>query len=417
METQKHGNQIARLLKNQKDYWKKRYIVRWTKLGDESTKFFHAAATKRYRFNTITSLDTKDGRMATDHIEKAAMIWEEFRKRLSCTIESQIQFNLDGLIQQHTLHHIDAPFTDEDVDKVVSKMPLDKAPDLDGFNGLFLRKCWHIIKQDIYILCRDFFMGNVSLQAINNSFITLVPKVNTSTNLNEFRPISLINCVVKIITKMLGERLQSVIIPMVHQNQYSFIKSRTIQHYLAWAFEFNHQCQQSKQEIVLIKLDFTKAFDTIQHNSIIAIMKQLGFSNQWLKWISNILPSASISVLLNGAHGKSLQCKRGVRQGDPHSPLLFVLAADLLQHIINKAHNQGLLHLPIQSSDNAGFPIIQYVDDTIIFLKASQKELLCLRALLESFTQSTSLRVNYAKTKMVPINLSPKKVEIMAGLC
>jgi hypothetical protein len=301
------------------------------------------------------------------------------------------------------------------VDKVVSKMPLDKAPSLDGFNGLFLRKCWHIIKQDIYTLCGDFFMGNVSLQAINNSFITLVPKVNTSMNLNEFRPISLINCVVKIITKMLGERLQSVIIPMVHQNQYGFIKSRTIQDCLAWAFEFIHQCQQSKQEIVLIKLDFTKAFDTIQHNSIIDIMKQLGFSNQWLKWISNILASASTSVLLNGAPGKSLQCKRGVRQGDPSSPLLFVLAADLLQHIINKARNQGLLHLPIQSSDNAGFPIIQYVDDTII-LKASQKELLCLRALLESFTQSSSLRVNYAKTGMVPINLSPKKVEIMAGV-
>jgi hypothetical protein len=83
---------------------------------------------------------------------------------------------------------------------------------------------------------------------------------------------------------------------------------------------------------------------------------------------------------------------------------------------VNKAHSQGFLQLPIPSYDNAGFPIIQYADDTIILLKASQKELLCLKALLETFAQSTGLRVNFAKTGMVPINLSLEKTKIMAGV-
>jgi hypothetical protein len=140
------------------------------------------------------------------------------------------------------------------------------------------------------------------------------------------------------------------------------------------AFEYIHHCQHSKQEIVLIKLDFTKEFYTIEHNSIIQIMQQLGFSSRWLEWTSNILNSAITSVLLNGVPGKNLTYKRGVRQRDPISPLLFVLAADLLQCITNKAHAQGLLTLLIPSHDNATFLIIQYADDTIIVMKASQRE-------------------------------------------
>jgi hypothetical protein len=150
-----------------------------------------------------------------------------------------------------------------------------------------------------------------NIQAINSSFITLVPKVNSLTRVNDFRPISLINYVVKIITKLLGERLQSVIIRFVHQIQYGFIKSRTIQDYLAWTFEYIQQCQRSRQEILIIKLDFTKAFDTIEHSTIILMMKHLGFSDNRIQWTSSILDSTSTSVLLNGVPRKSLNCKRG----------------------------------------------------------------------------------------------------------
>jgi hypothetical protein len=120
------------------------------------------------------------------------------------------------------------------------------------------------------------------VQSINTSFITLVPKVNTPSRINDFSPISLINCVVKVITKLLGDRLQSVVMPLVRKNQYGFIKSRTIQGCLAWAFEYIYQCHQSKQAIVIIKLDFTKAFDTIEHTAIIQMMKHLGFDEKWL---------------------------------------------------------------------------------------------------------------------------------------
>jgi hypothetical protein len=327
-----------------------------------------------------------------------------------------MHFNLSELVQGHDLQCLDDPFTMEELHNIIKTMPADKAPGPDDFNDVFLKKCWHIIKDDIFQLCNDFYKGEVSLQAINSAFITLIPKTNSPTSVNDFRPIYLLNCVTKIITKLLGNRLQRSIIPLVHTNQYGFIKTRTIQDCLAWAFEYIYQCHHSKRQIVILKLDFTKAFDTIEHRAIIQMMEKLGFSKRWMDWTKNILESATTSILLNGVPGRNIHYKRGVRQGDPLSPLLFVLAADLLQCVINKANQQALFQLPISSRDEVGFPIIQYADDTILLLMASQKELFCLKGILETYAQATGLRVNYAKSCMVPLNMDTEQAQTLAGV-
>jgi hypothetical protein len=112
-------------------------------------------------------------------------------------------------------------------------MPPDKAPGPDGFNGLFLKKCWQFIKEDFYRLCWSFYNNNASLESINNSYITLVPKKEAPESVNDFRPIALMNISLKLITKILANRLQMVILKLVHQNQYGFIRSRTIQDCIA----------------------------------------------------------------------------------------------------------------------------------------------------------------------------------------
>jgi hypothetical protein len=137
-----------------------------------------------------------------------------------------------------------------------------------------------------------------------------------------------------------------VAIQVVHENQYGFVKGKTIQDCLGWAFEFLHQCHQSKREIVILKLDFEKAFDLVEFSIVLDMLRAKGFPAKWIMWVESLLNSATTSVLLNGTVGKEFLCKRGVRQGDPLSPILFVIAAYLIQCAINHEFQQGRLVPP-----------------------------------------------------------------------
>lgn len=395
--------------------WQQRCSLRWVKLGDESTKFFHAWATKALRRRAIPVLRGPDGLNLESHLDKAHALWTVFRDRLGQAETRVLPRYLADLIHRHDgLEVLSAPFSVAEIDAVVKDLPSDRSPGPDGFNGLFFKTCWPIIKEEIYALCHEFYYHNASLRCLNASFITLIPKVLCPESVNDFRPISLLNSCLKLITKLLSIRLQRVILNLVHANQYGFLKCRSIQDCLAWTLEYLHQCKHSRCEIVVIKLDFEKAFDLIEHSAIRAILQNMGFDDRWMGWIDNLLDSGSSAVVLNGVPGKQFSCLRGVRQGDPLSPLLFVLATDLLQVIINRAFHLNLLGLPIPNGD-VDFPIVQYADDTLIIMQASSMQLVCLKALLESFAQATGLHVNFAKSCLLPINISDHRAKVLAG--
>jgi hypothetical protein len=115
-------------------------------------------------------------------------------------------------------------------------------------------------------------------------------------------------------------------------------------------------------------------------------------------------------------NGKVFHGRRGVRQGDPLSPLLFVLAADLLQSVFNKAKEQGLINLPILGTNTMDFPIVQYADDTLLVMEACPAQLTHLKDLLQTFSTSTGLKVNYKKSMMVPLNITQEKLELLTNV-
>ncbi|XP_073367712.1 uncharacterized protein [Aegilops tauschii subsp. strangulata] len=385
----KHTN---KLLEAKRKYWRIGGNIRWANLGDENTKKFHATATQVFRHNYISFIKSSDNIEVHEHEQKAAILWQSFKDRIG-KIEDTVQlFDIQNMALQVIDDSKTNPFTTEEIDNVIKCMPNDKSPGPDGFNGLFMKKCWHIIKECFYTLIKDFQDEKVNLEPINSAFISLIPKNDNPETPNDFRPISLVSMPATIINKLLANRAQQIILSVISKNQYGFIKGRSIQDCLAWSFEYIHMFHKSKNQAIIFKIDFEKAFDKVDHNAIYFMMKHLGFCDKWIRWTKMLLSNATSSIILNGVPSKVIKCRRVVRQSDPYSPLLYVMVAELLQILVNKAWQQGEINLPVEYLGAKRYPIIQYADDTLIIMPADPTQLIKMREILEIFSSFTGLK-------------------------
>jgi hypothetical protein len=136
-----------------------------------------------------------------------------------CQVDPEVPENLLHMVPRGTnLNKLSAPFTEKEIDQVVALLPIDKAPGPDGFNGCFMKSCWNIIKFDFYKLLNEFHEANISLKPLNDLLITLISKKCSPETPNDFWPISLLNSALKLLTKLLANRLQEVILELVRKN-------------------------------------------------------------------------------------------------------------------------------------------------------------------------------------------------------
>ncbi|GKA84297.1 putative RNA-directed DNA polymerase, eukaryota, reverse transcriptase zinc-binding domain protein [Tanacetum coccineum] len=249
----------------------------------------------------------------------------------------------------------------------------------------------------------------------NSSFITIIRKIPDPIGLGDFRPISLIGCYYKIIAKMLAERVKRVVGSVVEEVKSAFIKGRYILDGALIANETMDFLKRSRKKGLIFKVDFKKVYDSIKWNFLLNIMNRMGFGVKWRKWVEVCLRPSCMSILVNGSLTEEFGLERGVRQGDPLSPFLFILAAKGLNMIVNEAVEIGILRGVKVGANNVMVSHLQYADDNIFFGDWNNKSAKSLMCILKCFKEVSGLRVNYNKSKLYGIGVSEVELMDMAG--
>ncbi|XP_026433075.1 uncharacterized protein LOC113330483 [Papaver somniferum] len=295
--------------------------------------------------------------------------------------------------------YMDAIPSLEEVRVAVFDLGADSAPGPDGFTGSFYRQFWEIISRDLFNAIANCWSMRKIPNGINSSFIFLIPKNNKSDAIKDYRSIGLSNFFFKIITKIMDTRLGTVLNKLISEEQVEFMKGRNIHENIALASELINEINtERKHGKVGLKLDIAQAFDTVSWDFIAEVFRQYGFSDSWCMWVLNIFSSARISVMINVYREGYFSITRGLRQGDPLSPLIIFLIEDVLSHNFSKLFANHSMNVMVSKKGVAPTHLL-FADDILIFCRGNLHSLQNLKNMLVLYEHASGQCVNYAKSK------------------
>ncbi|CAH9110409.1 unnamed protein product [Cuscuta epithymum] len=239
-------------------------------------------------------------------------------------------------------------------------MDKNSAPGPDGYNGVFFRHCWDIVGQDVVRAVQDFFQGNVIPTATASSLIVLIPKKDKISTFSEFRPISLSNFVSKEMINSIDRKVRGT--------------------------------------NVVVKLDMAKAFDRLAWTFLEAVLSKFGFSNCFINLILNHLRATHFSVLINGSPKGFFQPHRGVKQGDPLSPFLFILATEALSRGLKCMVAENKMKPYWIGPVGQSVTHLCFADDILVFLNGEARSIQNFKSFLGLYQKASGQAINFDKS-------------------
>jgi hypothetical protein len=294
------------------------------------------------------------------------------------------------------------PFTEEEVNKALHRIGDFKAPGTDGMHAIFFKKFWGLIGSEVTKEVLEALNSGVIPAGWNDTAIVLIPKVNDPEVITQFRPISLCNVLYKIISKILAARLKAILPEIISLTQSAFVPGRLITHNVLVAYECLHAVKkkQGKHGYCAVKLDMLKAYDRVEWGFLKDMMTRLGFDQRWINLIMSCVTMVNYRVWFNSDETDSFVPSRGLRQGDPLSPYLFLLCAEGLSSLL--AHEEGVGGLQGVRVCR-GAPSVSHLlfaNDSLILMKANAANATTLRNVLNTYCASSGQLVSDPKSSI-----------------
>ncbi|CAJ2644149.1 unnamed protein product [Trifolium pratense] len=384
---------------------KQKSKMKWIQDGDANSRFFHASLKGRRRRNQVVTIKKEDSWIqGVECIKNEVKLHFEKNFVEECVDRpflSGIGFNSLNDDDNLTLME---PFGEEEVREVIWNCDGNKSPGPDGFNFNFFKACWSTVKHDVMAYLNEFHHSAILPKAITASFLALIPKKDHPQELSDYRPICLIGCLYKILSKILAARLKRVLGKLISGCQSAFLPGRQIMDGVVVLNELIDLAKRRKDECMIFKVDFERAYDTVSWNYLQRMMKTMGFAEGWLKWMKACIFESSMSVLVNGSPTADFKVSKGLRQGDPLSPFLFLIAAEGLTGLVNKAVDIGRFH-GFKVKENIQFQILQFADDTVLVGESSWDNVWTIKSILRGFELVSGMRINFVKSKLYGVNV------------
>ncbi|RVW53160.1 LINE-1 reverse transcriptase-like [Vitis vinifera] len=375
-------------------HWRQHSRELWLREEDRNTCYFHRMAAAHRRINHMDRI-------------KINGVW--------LTEEKDVREGQEAENLEH-------PFSEDEIHSALMEMNGDKAPRPDGFTMAFWQRCWVLVKEEVLDLFKEFYEQSAFIKSINNTFLVLLPKKGGgggAEDLGDFRPINLLRGLYKLLAKVLANRLKKVIGKVVSIDQNAFVMGRQILDASLIANEVIDAWQKREEKGLIYKLDIEKAYDSLNWQFFMKVMRKMGFGSKWLGWMWSCISTDKFSMLVNGVPTGFFPSSKGLRQGDPLSPYLFVMGMEVLSNLIRRAVEGGFLSgCRIRGGGRQPVHIshMLFADDTIIFCEARKEHLTHLSWILFWFEAASGLRINLDKSEIIPVGKVDEMEEMAAEL-
>ncbi|CAM8945290.1 unnamed protein product [Rhodiola kirilowii] len=293
--------------------------------------------------------------------------------------------------------------TEEEIKAAVFSLGPFKSPGIDGFPALFYQKHWGVIKDGVVKEIKEFWSSGRLDKDLNKTLIVLILKKKDAVRMEEWRPISLCTVALKIIIKIIAQRLQPILNQVISIYQSAFVKGRIITDNFVVAHEianFLRNCRDQNYCYASVKVDMSKAYDRVEWVFLEKVLLRMGFARVWVDRIMKCVSTVSYQVRVNNSISSVIIPSRGLRQGDPLSPYLFLFCTEFLNAKVLHGVSRNLIS-GIKICKKA--PVVSHLffaDDSIFFVKADANEARNLKTILHQYEIVSGQMINFDKSEV-----------------